>query len=208
MTLQEFFHKCGSYNTSHETYSDFHFYLTNKNGSLFGMRGLMSCDYRKYTCSGKLQESGHVDNLELSYQFSPIMFYRFAEQLFAYCNKEFGTSYPVHFEWAAYPNFIDKRTDYTRNGFPTFIEYNYPLSFVKCKNYDFSNGAKSWKDAPVYYTWNITYTSHRDGFSIATNVNKSFLLAMANGIVHFLENGERPDTYCGIYCTGALFHVA
>lgn len=182
---------CHSY-TINERYYDFHFEDVSYkyNGSIFGLRGKYDCDYKQYDIWDKVICEGQVKDKEINISLTPIQFYRMAEQIFKFCNKEFGCDYPEHFAWEAYPNFSDVENDYDKPGFPEYIDYDFKLEFLEtpskkwCLSHDVFGG----------YTWGER--------------PKSFYIALADGFAEFIMSGVRPNTHCGnCYVVGDLFIV-
>lgn len=184
--MKRLFNGCYSYSIGKEDYKEFHFYDTGLNGATMGMEGTFSADYWKYDGRDKCIESGHYDDLVYDgIKLSPIQFYRMAEQVFAFCNSEFGTHYPKKYIWHAAPCFVDEQTDYNKSSFPKYIDREFKLVFKKLTNYDFSNGAKDWREARVYHT----YKMHHDVFGGRTwgEHTKSFYIALADGFWKYLK---------------------
>lgn len=196
---------CHSYSVSNEVYGDFHFQMANLNGSFFSLVGKCECDYKKYDGYGKITEKGHLSDGRYEIDLSPIQFFRMAEQIFKFCNKEFGTSYPETFDWEAYPNFMDEESNY--DDYPKFskyIDYDYPLKFERRKIYGmpFVNG--------VATLMGYKYTMCENHFGDITwgEKPKSFFIALANGFLEYIKNDNKVSTKCGdAYIRGELFKV-
>jgi len=176
---------CYSYSTSNEVFGMAHYKDICLNGTFMGMCGEFTCHYRKYDSWDKVIAEGDCTE-EYGLKLSPIQFFRMGKQIMEFCNREFGTKYNTEFETPAWvrPNFCDEQCNYHTN--KEYIDWDFKVSFDKYKKYDWSNGAKVWQDAIVYYEWEmstkgVTYGKH----------NKSYYIGLADGFNEYIQQGCR-----------------
>ena len=182
--------RCYTYSTSHETFSKFSYYDAGGNGTFMGMRGEYECDYWLRDGSDRVFENGRAKGT-YELDLSPVQFYQMGRQVMEFCNKEFGTNYDTSFkkpDWVR-PSFPDEQLDFSRKdkkgNFVEYLDMDFPVRFEKREHYDFSNGAKDWREAINYNKWEmkskgVTYGEHRD----------SFYLKLAEGFNDYIKNAK------------------
>lgn len=182
---------CYTYSTFNEVYGKAKYVDVCENGSFMGMEGEFTCHYRKYDGWGKVCDEGDCTET-YGLALSPIQFFRMAQQIMAFCNREFGTNYDITFEipqWVR-PNFCDEQVNYNRRDYPKYLDTEFKVSFDKREKYDFSNGAKRWQDAIKLYEWKMTTKESTYG-----EHNKSYYIGLADGFNEYIQQGCRvPNT--------------
>lgn len=164
------------------------YYLSNEYFKEISVEKLYDCPLgRNFKLNGVFSGSFYMETPDITevcdevYYDGPrltaIQFYRTAQQVFAFCNKTFGTAYPSEFYWPWRSECRgDEFTDYNSRDFHTFTDRNFPLKFTKSK----MRNEDEWE-------------MHHDlwgGFGGFGYHKKDFYICLADGMLKFIREHE------------------